>query len=769
MQRREFLAASLLSQTGAAGSAAPWVASRPRLYFDRKTIERIRMRIRTDARLETVWKALLSRAERHLKSELAPERVAEEGGGQHANYGRPAGQVSDMGMTLGLAWQVTGEKRFAEKLREALLYYGQYVRWGGQGLADRIPPWHSELNTARFCYGYGVGYDAIHDFLSPADRKAIAGSLVRLGILPTLDDWILPEKRIHALDSMGHNWWSVCVAMAGVAALALLGDEPRAPEWVDRVARGLDLWFEYRGNVLQNKPVNFDREGAFYESVNYANYALSEYLRFRLAYNSVFPRRPLPRHTGLERAAEFFLHTLYPTSSSYLTVNFGDSSLRSSAAHTMRLLAAAGFHHPALGWYLKKTDAGPRDPFLLFEDQEFSSSRPRLPLSVLYPDIGWATLRSSWDDDATMLAVKSGFTWNHAHADAGSFMLFHAGQPLIIDSGSCNYSRREYSAYYLQSRAHNVVLYEGRGQEPEELRRGSKHPGRLHSLLDGLGLKYVYADATGPTARYFSRNYRHWLWIEGVILIFDDLLAYESGRLDWLLHYGGSAERTPDGALLRNGNAEAAVRFLFPERIEARQEPGLAPARPDEKITYLAFSPAVSSREQKFVVAIVPYPNERSALPSVESLHGPEVMGARIRHGREITSVYLNLQADGRRMHVNTNNIIEGWDTDAYLLATTRPVDADPADPDAVTRFFVSCGSYVRRNDRVLLDSLSKVDAVWRPAPKTEVLIRGQEAIEACLGVKDRPASLAVNGKQQRFWYLAKDRLVRFRTSGKQG
>ncbi len=135
--------------------------------------------------------------------------------------------------------------------------------------AERVPPWHSELNTARFCFGYGAGYDAIHTFLSASERKKIAEAMVRLGIMPTLDDWILPEKRIHALDSMGHNWWSVCVAMAGVSALALVGDDDRAGEWVDEVARGLAQWFGYKGTVLQNKPANFDPEGPFYESVGY--------------------------------------------------------------------------------------------------------------------------------------------------------------------------------------------------------------------------------------------------------------------------------------------------------------------------------------------------------------------------------------------------------------------------------------------------------------------------------------------------------------------
>ena len=35
--------------------------------------------------------------------------------------------------------------------------------------------------------------------------------------------------------------------------------------------------------------------------------------------------------------------------------------------------------------------------------------------SVIYPDIGWATYEGSlWEDDRTLLAIKSGFTWNHA-------------------------------------------------------------------------------------------------------------------------------------------------------------------------------------------------------------------------------------------------------------------------------------------------------------------------------------------------------------------
>jgi len=142
------------------------------------------------------------------------------------------------------------------------------------------------------------------------------------------------------------------------------------------------------------------------------------------------------------------------------------------------------------------------------------------------------------------------------------------------------------------------------------------------------------------------------------------------------------------------------------------------------------------------------------------------VIGVRLKQQGEVTDVYLNLQADGRRMHVNSNNVIDGWDTDAYLLALTRPAGARESDPDTVTRYFVACGSYLRQGGRPVLDSLSKVDAVWRPGARTEILISGQDDIEAAVGANRRPESLTVNGKPAEFRFSAGRQLAAFRVSG---
>jgi len=614
---------------------------------------------------------------------------------------------------------MTGEKRYAKKLRDALIHYGTLSRWAGD--AHRDPPWHSELNTARFCYGYAVGYDSIYDYLSEQERKTIAGSMVRLGIKPTLDDWILGEKRIHALDSMGHNWWSVCVSMAGLATLSLLDDVPQAGEWVQRVSQAFPEFFNYKGNVLQNKTANFDEKGAFYESVSYANYALREYLLFRLAYSNMFGKSSAPDIPLLEKVGDFFVHTCYPASDDMMSVNFGDSSLHATGARTIRMLLANGYDAPEYHWYLSRTDSGLGDPvgLVYYELNPRESLSNEFTKSMLYQDIGWAVLRSSWQDDATMLAVKSSFAWNHAHPDAGSFILFHKGKPLIIDSGNCSYSRREYTSYYRQSKAHNVILIDGHGQNPEDCGngdRGTVTPGRIHKLIDMAGLRYVFADATGPTSWKFSRNYRHFLWLGSAILIFDDVRTHEAGKLEWLLHYQDKADRQGGKIMLSNGDARAVVLPLFPEEINVTEKKGLKDHDPDTEVTYLALSPKEAGRENKFITAVLPLGSgDKEPQVQIERLKANDAIGVRLIEGGMVTDVYLNLRADGRKMHRNSCNIIDGWDTDAYMFAVTRPKGADKDDPDSVVRYFVACGSYLRRDGRVLLDSLSKVYTVFVP------------------------------------------------------
>ena len=441
--------------------------------------------------------------------------------------------------------------------------------------------------------------------------------------------------------------------------------------------------FRFQGNVLQNKSLNFDRNGAFYESVGYADYALSEYLTVSTRLHQRLSGHQAAGDPSAEDGRRFLRSRELPDGRLPAVRQFrgqqpadhrsedGASAPgeRLSASRPTTGISAARIRDSTtrLGWSTTKLSPFRRPP-------------DSLPKSVLYPDIGWAVLRSSWQDNATMLAVKSGFTWNHAHPDAGSFILFHQGKPMIIDSGTCSYSRPEYSSYYRQSKAHNVVLIDGAAQNPEDCSRGDRGvvtPGRLPDLLDLAGVRYVFADATGPTSWKFSRNYRHFLWIDDVLLIFDDIRTHEPGQLEWLLHYEGTMQTSRSDLILTNGDAKVVVTPIFPPGMKAVEKKGLRDHDPDRQVTYLALTPPVTTREAKFVTAIVPLRKTDVGLgPEIDPLTDNDAAGVRIADGKTVTEVWLNLRADGQRMHRNSNNIIDGWDTDAYLLALTRPVGA---------------------------------------------------------------------------------------------
>ena len=751
--KKHWAFAAVLLLSLAAGTAAVTnedmsLAPHPRLFFTAEKIVGLRERAKTDDAVRQAWQRQLERAGGLLDDKLVTKEYAEGGSGQHGNYKRPSSQIVQMAGTLGLAWRMTGDKRYAEKLKDALLHFGTFNRWAGDAHHD--PPWHSELNTARFCFGYAIGFDSIYDYLSESDRKTIAEAMVRLGIGPTLDDWVLGEKRIHALDSMGHNWWSVCVSMAGLAAMSVLGDVPQADGWVRTVNEAFGEWFYYSGNILQNKSTNFDRAGAFYESVSYANYALSEYLLFRLAWLNTFGDTPGTKIPLLDNTGDFFINACYPTSGSVLSANFGDSNINANGARTLWRLLANGYDKPQYRWYLSRTDRGLDDPVgLVYYDAQAAPGKLQRAESVLYSDIGWATMRSSWEDNATMLAVKSSFAWNHAHPDAGSFILFHDGKPLIIDSGNCSYSRREYSSYYRRSKAHNVILTDGEAEIPESCGngdRGTATEGGVHRLIDGAGIKYVFADATGPTAWKFSRNYRHFLWIDDVILIFDDVRTHEPGKLEWLLHYQDSHQVRDGDICISSGDAKVTVRPMFPRNMAIVEKKGLKDHDPDTEVTYLALTPAEETRQQKFITAILPVNNDRKP-PALELLQQDEAIGVRISDGGAITDVWLNLRADGRKMHRNSCHTIAGWETDAYLFAVTHPKGSAADDPDAATRYFVACGSYLRKDGKVVLDSLSKLYTVFTAGKaEMEIVLDGQGVISAALRAKDRPQILTING-----------------------
>jgi len=795
------LAGAVFSHT----ATAQKIKAHPYLFFTPAAINSFKDRIHADTAADNAWQAIKSKADNAVS----------------------AGKGGDM-ESLCLAYRMTGDTKYAQRAKELLVSLVNSAAW--DGMDDRTPRWNSGLATGKSCFTSSLGFDCLYDYLTEAERKEIAGKIVRLGIEPSIGDWISADKRLHSLNSMGHNWWSAVVHEAGVASLAVMNEVLAARGWAEEAMRSSKEWFAFSGSVLDNKPMSFDEDGGFYESIGYANFALSEYLLFRLAWTHAVSPITMPYDNMLVKTMDWFIHGCYPNAGPIQSLNFGDSNPFGNAQKPVRLMMALGFKKESYSWYLQQIDAGgPRgesgnnDPLgLVYAPARTTAvkgasaggggeSIPGLPCSALYKDMGWATLRSSWEPNATLLGVKSGFTWNHAHADAGSFVLYHKGKNLLIDGGDAFYGSDEYSTYFVRSEAHNVMLFNGKAQDPQDQYHAVKNPGHLYNLMDGGSIKYVLADAQGPTAHYFLRNYRSFLWIGKVILVIDDVKSYEPGKFEWLMHFDESVKRKGPDFEITHGDAAVLVRPLFPEtlpmgyphdfpeKMVVEERLGYKDHDVKTRIPYYSVSPPEPGSVQKFINAIILLDDEnkpvstfmgssgasgnagRSNLPQIEKLEGKDMIGVRIRQGGKVTDVYFNLLADGRLMHRNSINVFNGWETDAYMMAVTYPEKsggvgngfsgdgyAASVGPDQVIEYFIGNGSYLRKDEKVVLHSLSKVFMIAKTGAgsvnaggaadkmgaagramggEPEVILQGQPVMHVNLLLKDKASSLLLNGR----------------------
>lgn len=688
----------------------------PYLFFTDKKIESLKEQIKTNGDIHENYNYIKGIANKSLNEENPYLKI---------DY-------------LALTYQISGDKKYADKIKECIRILGKKQTLEASDMLNRKPAWTSLLTTAHANFLMSIGFDAIYNDLSFDERTEFAQYIYHIGIQPTWDNWLSPTTRFHSINSMGHNYWVACIGMMGIASMAVINEIPEAADWLDSACKATSEWVRFNGDILQNKPANFDN-GAYYESVSYANYGISEYLYFQLALQNYTQNMKWNDKQLMEHTADYFIYTSYPSDGDYLpSLYFGDSSMATNGEAVLKLLWALGIQKPETLWYLSQVRADQQKegmpantPMGIMYTPDLSKKQdsPLLPLSIIYEKMGWATMRSTWNKNSTLLGVKCGHTWNHSHADAGSFILFHNGQQVIKDAGNCWYPNPSYREYFFQSQAHNVLLFEGKAQPEEQQYKGSMLDGSLHHLIDSGNIKYILANATGPTSRYFAKNHRSFLWIDDVILIIDDARVYDYGNFSLLFHPDGESRKNGIDINIVNNNSSVNIRPIWPEYLtessfehdfpdNLKIEKLEAPRAKNTELTETYYSVTNPNKAQrtKFITAIVLKDTPNSKIfPEVTQLkEETDLLGVRISYKGKITEVFLNERADGHIMHRNSCTTIKGWDTDAYLLAFSYKEGLDPTDSKNISEWFIGYGSYVRNGQNDVFNSFTKKYAVLR-------------------------------------------------------
>ncbi len=343
-----------------------------------------------------------------------------------------------------IVYAVSGDKAAGEAAKKALL---------------RVAAWPSFvhphiLNQGQFTYwpvglaliDFAVGYDFVHDLLTPAERRTVADALYSKGVTEVFKEYV----RDNRVSSNTSNWISH-VAGGGILCALAIGREYPADK-LEPYLTGMMV------KLKEFIAAGFDPDGYYGEGYYYHNFAMQSLSHSLPALEKSFGMTP-PADV-----MNSFQYLLYQQDNETGRIyEFGDAHddlIPSSMSNFAFVLARDG--NPRLRW-LYEQRPGNNYLDLLFAAPPGTSEPPQsLPLSKRLRWVGSTILRSGFEHDDFALIFKCGPFFNHQHFDQGSFFLADRGELFIDECGNSNYYEDPwYQRLYIQAGGHDCLLTDG--------------------------------------------------------------------------------------------------------------------------------------------------------------------------------------------------------------------------------------------------------------------------------------------------------------------
>ncbi len=329
---------------------------------------------------------------------------------------------------LAYAYRSTGQKKYLQRAEKEMLAVAAFSDWN---------PTHF-LDVAEMTMAVAIGYDWLYNDLSAASRSTLKEAIINKGILPSFDDkynWFLDAE---------HNWNQVCNAGMTFGALAIAEDEPVLA--VRTIRRALA--------TIPKSMVPYGPDGSYPEGFGYWEYGTSFNVLFLSALDKALATDyGLAQTPGFLKTAGFEQNIVGPQGTVH---NWGDSGDRNGISPAMFWFAAKN-NDPSLLWMQRKVirEQAPAQfvserllPALLIWGNSLNLESSKPPTKKMWVGQGpspVAFMRTSWTDpNAIFVGFKGGSaSVNHAHMDAGSFVLDAQGERWAMDFGPQNYNSLE--------------------------------------------------------------------------------------------------------------------------------------------------------------------------------------------------------------------------------------------------------------------------------------------------------------------------------------
>lgn len=601
---------SSFAQTDIVNSATPletrYLGVHPRLYATDEGIEAIRRKLGGQP-----WADFLQRV----------EFVA----GQAIQRGVPSGSGDDLrGVGCGLA-----HLAIAYRLTDKPSYLAAARAQMAQMAARQ--DWTYSLQYGHWAHGMAVAYDwlyhAIDEPLRQAARQALSE---RTEAIYT--------RWVHFVNAYPNSyaWNHSAVVHGGImaAGCALWGEIDGPGRWLRLALEKMQLMVGALGP-----------DGASAEGLAYGQYHLEFLLKSMIFTEQLLGLDLFEECQFLRNYSRFMLYSALPRSAWVA----GPPENRARALAFVHLSDTDGRHWNGPDTQLRLVARRYRDGYaqgladesaraqingdassyfnLFYHDETVAPRKPDdLPTMHHFKDKDVVFLRSGWDEQASVLAIKCGpsagyhaarhyrqnVSGGHMHPDAGHVVLHACGDWLLIDDG---YTQKATSYQ-------NTLLVNGIGQTGEgaawfedlEMRRG-KPEGKILRAQSGAAIDDVIADAAPaykPEAR-LRKFLRHLLYLKpDVWVLIDEVEAQADSTFELRFHAlhaftpvdaASWAMRGERGALrLWTLGPTASIAQPFQDEVK-----GMAMYR-DRMVDALAIRNAAPQRSALFVTVLHAHP-----------------------------------------------------------------------------------------------------------------------------------------------------------------
>ena len=589
-------AAANVTPADIASRLQPRGSAHPRLFLPAGGEAALRQRIVDDAVMAQAFAHVRREADRQLATKPV-ERVL---------IGR---RLLDKSRTclsrvlhLGLAWRLTGERKYLDRARAELVAVAQFPDWN---------PKHF-LDVAEMTAAVGVGYDWLFDELDDPTRRLLRAAIVEKGLAPSVktDSWTRSTN----------NWNQVCNGGIAIGALAVAESEPALASQL--IARAI--------NTVPAAMREFAPDGAYPEGPSYWGYGTTFNVLLIAALQSVLGSDfGLSGQPGFLATADYYLHVHGPSG---LYFNYSDCSRGGHGVSPAMFWFAARRGEPQLLWHeLPKLADAARpgakarsdrlDPMLLLWMPR-GLARPPRPAELSWTGHGTTPVafhRSDWTRAASFVAIKGGTpSANHAHMDVGAFVMDADGVRWADDLGMQDYNSLEskgvdlwgkaqdgarWKVFRLGTSAHNVLMIDGRQQRVD---------GRAPIILSQPGrtvvdTSAVYAGQLGQARRGVS------LQSDRTVRVQDEITTLaRPATVRWaMVTFADVRIEGPGRATLSQDGKRLSLRVLEPAgatlRIYPTDPPPAATDARNEGSRMIGFEfTAPAAVAQRIVVQLVP-------------------------------------------------------------------------------------------------------------------------------------------------------------------